>query len=97
MTDRTVELSLPEEVVKALAVSSPREVEAQARIALAIDLFTRRAVSLGKAAELAGVGYEEMVYLLRERGIPAFVYDTDAHAADLKAGERYRTLREPRA
>ncbi len=88
MAGRMVELSLPEEVVKALAVSSPREVGAQARIALAIDLFTRRAVSLGKAAKLAGVGYEEMVYLLRERGIPAFVYDTDTHAADLKAGQR---------
>lgn len=88
MTGRMLELNLPEEVVRALAVSSPREVEAQARIALAIDLFTRRAVSLGKAAELAGTDYQEMIHLLKERGIPAFVYDTDPHAADLKAGQR---------
>jgi predicted HTH domain antitoxin len=88
MADRTVELTLPEEVVRALAVSSPREVEAQARIALAIDLFTRKAVSLGKAAELAGTDYQEMIHLLKERGIPAFVYDSDTYAADLKASQR---------
>ena len=37
---------------------------------IAVNLYRRGDVSLGKAAELAGVGYDKMKDILGERGIP---------------------------
>lgn len=36
---------------------------------IAIDLYRKEKVSLGKAAEIAGIGYEKMKEILIERGI----------------------------
>ena len=37
---------------------------------LAIDLYRKGKVSLSRAAEISGVGYEKMKAILAERGIP---------------------------
>lgn len=37
---------------------------------LAIDLYRKGKISLSRAAEISGVGYEKMKAILAERGIP---------------------------
>ncbi|WP_420455792.1 UPF0175 family protein [Rubrivirga sp.] len=51
--------------------------EARARLLLAIALFQEEEVSVGKAAEIAGLSYRDFLDALRERGIPAYIYDDD--------------------
>ncbi len=39
------------------------------RLSIATVLYTENKISLGKAVEIAGVGYEEMKRILAERGV----------------------------
>jgi predicted HTH domain antitoxin len=55
----------------------PHVDEARARLILAIGLFQEEEVSVGKAAEIAGLSYRAFLDALRERGIPAYIYDDD--------------------
>ena len=45
------------------------ETRSYLRIASAIELYKMEKVSLGKAAEIAGMSYEEFKEVLRDRGI----------------------------
>ena len=56
----------------------PHVDEARARLILAIGLFQEEDVSVGRAAKIAGLSYRAFLEALRERGIPAFVYDDEA-------------------
>lgn len=42
------------------------------RLPISISLFEKGKISLGKAAEIAGISQEEMIKLLKEKGIPVF-------------------------
>jgi predicted HTH domain antitoxin len=64
--------------------------ESHARRLLAIGLFQEGEVSVGKAAEIAGLPYRAFLDALRERGIPAFVYDDEAFEADVAFLQRQR-------
>ena len=71
---------------------------ATARLALAIGLFQEEKVSVGQAATIAGLSYRAFLDGLRERGIPAFVYDDEALEEDLAFVRRFkRTARSPSA
>ena len=52
--------------------------EAKARLLLAVALFQEGEVSVGKAAGIAGLRYRAFLDTLRERGVPAYVYDDEA-------------------
>lgn len=52
------------------------------RLELALDLFQRDEVSLGRAAELAGIDRWQMDSLLHERGIPIVVEAASAEEMD---------------
>lgn len=54
-------------------------------VALAIKLFEERTLSLGKAAKLAGLSYEEFVEQLATIGIPAVDYAAEDLDAELAA------------
>jgi len=41
----------------------------KANVDIAVELYKKEEVSLGKAAELAGVSYEDMRQILKNRGI----------------------------
>ena len=61
-----------------LTIDLPPSVdEAHARLVLAIALFQEEEISVGRAAEVAGLSYRDFLDALRERGIPAYVYDDD--------------------
>ena len=62
-----------------LTLPIPPGIDADAaRRALALGLFQEGHVSVGKAAEIAGLSYRAFLDVLKERGIPAYVYDDEA-------------------
>ncbi len=94
MSKQSPTIDLPGDVLDVLEASSHRGVDEQVRIALSLDLFARRAVSLARAAELAGVDRQEMLFLLRERGLPAYEYDSQAYEQACDAVDKFRRLQE---
>lgn len=74
----------PPSLMPTLTLDLPPDVnEAQARLLLAIGLFQEALVSVGKAAEIAGLSYRAFLEVLRERGIPAFTITEEDWAQDL--------------
>ncbi len=68
----------------------PHVDEAHARLLIALGLFQEEAVSVGKAAEIAGLSYRAFLDVLHARGIPAYVYDEEAFAEDMAFLQRQR-------
>jgi len=83
---------LPEHTMVTLDLP-PNVDEARARLILAIGLFQEEEVSVGKAAEIAGLSYRSFLDALKERGIAAFVYDDDALAQDLAFVREFKQKR----
>ena len=55
----------------------PHVDEARARLILAIGLFQEEDLTVGRAAEVAGLSYSAFVDALIERGIPPYPADED--------------------
>lgn len=70
---RVVEVRVPESI-------SERDV----KVAAAIETFTRRMVSVGKAAEIAEMPLQEFLVELKRRGIPAYPYTDEEALRELK-------------
>ena len=66
---KVLEIKLLAELAEELGLKGARELEDHARLLLAIDLYMSGKVSLGRAAELAGLSYDEFWEALRERGL----------------------------
>ena len=64
----TLTLDIPDSVVNALNLP-PEELRKQLRIDLAVALYSRGALSEGKAAEFAGIGRMDFEQLLCERRV----------------------------
>lgn len=62
-------IGIPEEVVRALKVP-PQEAEAELRRELALALYRRGALPLGKARLLAGMNRRDFEEFLGQRGVP---------------------------
>lgn len=65
----SIKLDIPENIHEALHVS-PEEAEKRLKLELAVSLYAQKALSLGKAAALAGLDRFAMNDVLAERGIP---------------------------
>lgn len=65
----SITLDIPENIHEALHVS-PEEAEKRLKLELAVSLYAQKALSLGKAAALAGLDRFAMNDVLAERGIP---------------------------
>lgn len=87
-------LQIPDEMLHTLKSRSPREIDDQVCLALAIDMFMNGDISLGKAAEYAQISLSEIIDQLKERDIPAFVYDENTLREDLEAIEKYQMLKD---
>jgi predicted HTH domain antitoxin len=90
----TLTFQLPDEMINKLKSRSAQTIDDQARIALAIDLFMHKEISLGKAAEYIQISIQEMIQVLKARGIPAFIYDDKTFNEDLDAIQKYQDLTE---
>jgi hypothetical protein len=90
---KTKAVDVPVEVLELLRGSrlGRHPVVDQVRVALGIHLFLEGLVSVGKAAELAGVPRVEFEWLLVELGIPTVQYDVaDAELDELGIVEANR-------
>ena len=80
-----VELHLPLDVIVAIRAreSAGLTDEERIKVPLAIGLFAERAISLTKAARLAGMTRYEFALLLKRRGLPAYEYTQEDCQEDL--------------
>ncbi len=60
------------------------DLEKDVKLALAIDLFFRGIISLGRAAEIAEIPIQDFIHELRKRGIVPFTYDEDELKRELE-------------
>jgi predicted HTH domain antitoxin len=65
----SITLDLPHNIHEALHVS-PAEAELRLKLELAVALYAQKALSQGKAAELAGMDWFDFNDVLAARGIP---------------------------
>ncbi len=65
----SITLDIPNNIHEALHVS-PEEAEKRLKLELAVSLYAQKAVSLGKAAEIAVLGVLDFNDVLAERHIP---------------------------
>jgi len=63
-----VEIRVPRVFIEFLGLEDEDELEHHSRIVLAVEIYNDGRTSLGRAAELAGVSYNEFYNILRERG-----------------------------
>lgn len=82
---KTTTIDVPEELLALLQRSrlGSRASAEQVRAALAIHLFLEGLISIGKAAELAGVPRVDFEWLLVEMGLPTVRYDLADYEHDL--------------
>ncbi|RLF38373.1 MAG: UPF0175 family protein [Thermoplasmata archaeon] len=74
-------------MVKVISIEVPEGLdEKDARLAIAIEAFRRELISVGKAAELAGIPLQTFIEELRKRGIPAYRYDDEEAMRELEIG-----------
>ena len=72
---RVVEIDLPDRDIESLNLT-PEE----ARLDLAVGLYARRRVSLGRAARIAGVSYSDVLREIGQRGLCVDYTFEDAQA-----------------
>lgn len=75
-------IDLPEDVFSALRLA-PREFANEMRIAAAVQWYSERRVSQGKAAEIAGISRIAFIDELRRRRVPAIQIDAEELDAEL--------------
>ena len=75
-----VKIRIPSELAE---LASPRSVEEELRLLVALELYREGRVSLGKAAELAGLSLREFLYELRSRRVP-LNYDLEELEKDME-------------
>jgi predicted HTH domain antitoxin len=67
-----------------LLVEEEAPLPEQATLEEAIELFLANKCSLGRAAELAGASRWDILDILKERGIPIYMGDTDMDPAEME-------------
>ena len=81
MTEQVeVKIRIPRELAE---LAGPRGVEEELRLLVALELYREGRVSLGKAAELAGLSLREFLYELRSRRVP-LNYDLEELEKDIE-------------
>ncbi len=79
----SLKLEFPAELL-ALLRKSRREMERDAQIWIALELFRQRKVSAGKAAELAGLSLSEFMDISRQHGVEWTSYTDEELEAEIQ-------------
>ena len=82
----TVTVNIPEEVLELAGLKEGSSSDRATKL-LALELFREGRVSLGRAAELAGVGVEEFMELAAQRKV-SLHYAADELAEDRETARR---------
>ena len=83
MSTETISFEIPKELLASLNTGVQNLIR-ELRILGAISYFQEKKLSLGKAAELAGVPRLEFMDLLFQKGIVIFDYDEEELETELK-------------
>jgi predicted HTH domain antitoxin len=81
----SVEISVPDSLLAALR-KAPHELGPEIRLAAAIHWYQQAAVSMERAAEMAGLGRAEFLAELARRRVDVFVVDDTDLARELADG-----------
>jgi predicted HTH domain antitoxin len=82
MTTETVSFEISQDILASLKVGAA-ELERNMRLLAAIDYFQEKRLSLGKAAQLAGMNRLAFMDALAEKGVVMFDYDESMLASEL--------------
>lgn len=82
MATKTLTISYPEDLLLSLK-ESPEEFETEARLLLAVKLYELGRVSTGHAAEIAGMGRVQFIFVLNRFGLSPFGQAPEELAEDL--------------
>jgi predicted HTH domain antitoxin len=80
---RKIEIEVPEELLMNLK-QSDEEFKKELKLLMAIDLYKKSRLSLGKAAELSGFSKLGFIDMLNFRGEPVFNYSEDEISRELQ-------------
>ncbi|WP_446400611.1 UPF0175 family protein [Coleofasciculus sp. C1-SOL-03] len=83
MTTETISFQVSQDLLAALKVGS-LELTNNLRLLAAITYFQEKKLSLGKAAELAGINRLEFMDILAAKGIIIFDYDESAIESEIQ-------------
>jgi predicted HTH domain antitoxin len=64
-----IEMKLPKELIELLGLDDGNSLESYSRLILTIELYKNEKVSMGKAAELAGMSYDDFYEAVKGRDI----------------------------
>jgi len=85
MKEKHIELEIPEDIAFSLEKEGKSEdIAKEIKRAIAVNMFQRKVISLGKATEFAGMSRTEFVGLLKEYNIPAYEYREKDYKVDQK-------------
>ncbi len=79
----SLKLEVPSELL-ALLRKSQRELEQEAQLWVALELFRQRKISAGKAAELARLSLSDFMDLTRQHGVEWVSYTDEELEAELR-------------
>lgn len=79
-----LEIEIPEDVICILQ-QNRITIQEEIKIALAIELFTKRSVTFARAAEIAGLSRYKFEHILKDRGIPSYEYTDQEYKQDKEA------------
>jgi predicted HTH domain antitoxin len=82
MSNETITFEVSQDILAALKMGAT-DLSQQLRLLAAIAFFQNKQLSLGKAAELAGLNRLVFMDLLAQKGIVVFDYDESALQTDL--------------
>ncbi len=84
-----LKLEVPSELL-ALLRKSRQEMEREAQVWFAMELFRQRKVSAGKAAELAGMSLAEFMEVSRQHGIEWTSYTDEELEAEIQGAREWK-------
>lgn len=83
MNTETISFKVPQDILAALNVDSNQLLQ-RMRLLSAIAYFQEKKLSLGKAAELAGINRLDFMNILSQKGIVLFDYDESELNTELR-------------
>ncbi len=90
MKEKHIELEIPEDIAFSLEKEGKSEdIVKEIKKSIAVNMFQRKVISLGKAAELAGMSRVEFIGLLKEYNIPAYEYREKDYKTDKKSVKNF--------
>lgn len=90
-----IEIDLPKDIIFAMrGLEKPAKVKKKLKLALAILLFQERAISIGKATELAGISRVRFMDVLKEHNVFAYEYSEKDFKNDKKVIASYKKVGE---